>query len=503
MANRKYLTNELRFHLGINFLFLFFITLSSYIHIPFGTTKGFFFYLAHLLVLQFSVFGIIYVFSFFRKLFTFLFPIIFIILSALSFWVYTQDISIDSGIIQVVLESKLDIAIDLLNIPFLLYIFVSSFLIIYWVYKFRNKKLCSIKSPFFYLSILAISTFFIVENFKFGTFKRKLPYKFFYASSEYFSSNVLELKEVKKNLISNIEELDIYFVLGESVRADHLSLNGYLKKTTPFLDEKENIISFKNIYTPLTYTAVSVPQILTDQSIINDSLNDKTSVYSILKKGGFETNWIGNQSLEKSYKEIVYTNDSVVIIDKFHSVLSFNKQRDLEILKVLKSYKAQSKKSIYTLHMIGSHWYYNSRVDESFKKFKPIVESKFTGSSTNEQIINSYDNTILYLDNFLNELIDFIKSSGKISILIFLSDHGENLGEDGKFFHAQNHISSKNPAMLVWYSKDFKDKYADKVRSLKSKINDSISTDFLFHSLIDLAEIEGFNYQEKKSIFKE
>ena len=193
--------------------------------------------------------------------------------------------------------------------------------------------------------------------------------------------------------------------------------------------------SFKNIYTPLTYTAVSVPQILTDQSIINDSLNGKTSVYSVLKKGGFETNWIGNQSLEKSYKEIVYTNDSVVIIDKFHSVLSFNKQRDLEILKVLKSYKAQSKKSIYTLHMIGSHWYYNSRVDESFKKFKPIVESKFTGSSTNEQIINSYDNTILYLDNFLNELIDFIKSSGKISILIFLSDHGENLGEDGKFFH--------------------------------------------------------------------
>jgi glucan phosphoethanolaminetransferase (alkaline phosphatase superfamily) len=88
-------------------------------------------------------------------------------------------------------------------------------------------------------------------------------------------------------------------------------------------------------------------------------------------------------------------------------------------------------------------------------------------------------------------------------ILIYISDHGETLGEDGKWLHAQKHNASKNPAMLVWFSDKFEDSYPLKIEQLKCKSKDSITTDFLFHSILDLGEIENYKYKKDKSIFNQ
>jgi glucan phosphoethanolaminetransferase (alkaline phosphatase superfamily) len=367
--------------------------------------------------------------------------------------------------------------------------------------KFRKLKLSSIKSPLFLVAILAISTFFLVENYKYGAFKRRLPYNAYFGVLKYFKKPNFKLKEVKENVLSNEKNIQIIFVLGESVRADHLSLNEYERNTNPLLSKQNNVISFNKIYTPLTYTAISVPQILTNKSINEERNIAGISVYSLLKKAGFSTEWIGNQSLEKSYKDIVYTNNSITIIDKFHSVLSFKKEKDVSLLKYFFLKDSSTQNKISTIHMIGSHWYYNSRFDSSFKYFKPITSSKYVGSSTKEELINSYDNTILYLDYFLNELIEQLKKSSKKTILIYLSDHGEILGEEGKWFHAQKHKASTNPAMLVWFSDNFEKKYPLKIKQLKSKKQDSITTDFLFHSILDIGNIENYKYKKNKSIF--
>jgi len=493
---------EIKFHLKLHILIAIFITIASYVYLPFGSFKGNLTYLLHFLLLHFSLFGFVYIFSLLNKIFRILFPVLFIIASSFAFWVYTQDLTIGVGMIQAVLETNIDVAVDVFSYQFIIFMLLSSFSIIYFFRRNKNSLKSSVKSPLFVLAILGIITFFVVENYKFDAFKNRLPYNIYFGTIKYFDTPKIKLKEVKQNAFTKEENLHIILVIGESVRADHLSLNGYFRNTNPLLSQQKNIISFHNVFTPFTFTAQSLPQILTDKSIDSKEIDQNaTSLYSVLNKASFKTEWIGNQTLEKSYKDIIYSNDSKIIIDEFHSFLSFKKEKDLALLDYFSVEEPSIKNRISTFHMIGSHWYYNSRITKKFQQFKPIISSKYLGSLKKEELINSYDNTILYLDNFLNELIEKLEKSSKKTILVYLSDHGETLGEDGKWLHAQEHNASKNPAMLFWFSDVFEKNYPSKIKQLKSKKQDSITTDFLFHSILNLSEIENFNYKKGKSIF--
>ncbi len=493
---------EIKFHLGLHFLLAIFITIASYIYLPFESLKGNIIYFVHFLLLHFSLFGFIYIFSLLKKIFNILFPLLFVLASSFSFWVYTQDLTIGVGMIQAIIETNADIAVDILSWQFVFFLLTAIFSIFFFLKYYKNQNISNIKSPLLLLAILGVITFFVVENYKFDAFKNRLPYNLYFNTIKYFDSPTIALKEVQENAITEESNLNIILIVGESVRADHLYLNGYYRNTNPLLSKQKNIVSFSKVYTPFTYTAQSVPQILTNQSIVDLEKNKNfTSVFSVLNKASFHTKWIGNQSLEQSYKDIIYSNQSNTIIDKFHSFLSFKKEKDLVMLDHYSLDSSKVSNSITTFHMIGSHWYYNSRIDSSFMKFKPIVKSKYLGSSKKQELINSYDNTILYLDNFIDKLIEELKKSSKKSILIYIADHGETLGEDGKWLHAQKHNASKNPAMLVWYSDNFEKSYPLKVDRLKSKKQDSISTDFLFHSILDVGGIKNFNFNKEQSIF--
>jgi glucan phosphoethanolaminetransferase (alkaline phosphatase superfamily) len=497
---KKY-KKEIKFHVSVNIFIAVFLSIASYIHIPLGTMKATFIYVAHLLILQFTFFGFIYFFSLFKRGFSILFPILFVLFSGFSFWEYSQNISISPNLIQAILETKPDIALDLINLPFVTYLLGALIVSVFCIKKFVKLENNVLKSPLSIFAIIAIGAFFLVEDQRSDTFKRRTPHSIIFSYKTYLQQSSLKLKEVNENITGTKDSLEIILVVGETLRADHLSLNGYSRNTTPLLSQQNNLISFKNVYTPFTFTSASLPQLLTDKFTLDNNKKELTSLFSILKKADFSTKWIGNQSLEKSVKGIVDTNDSVIIMDKFHSVFSFIKEKDIVLLKHHDFNKPSAKKTITTFHMVGSHWYYNSRYGAPFKKFTPITESKHVGSSSREQLINSYDNTVVYFDYFLNELINRLKKENNNTILIYVSDHGETLGEDGKWFHGNDHRTSQNPAMIAWCSDKFKTKNQPKTEHLQSVKNDSISTNFLFHSILDISEIKGFNYKKEESIF--
>ena len=499
---KKY-KNQIIFHLIVNLAVAIFITISSYYNLPLNYISDYSIYFIHFLILQFTVYGFLYILSIHKYIFYLFFPIFFFTYSMFSYWIYTQDISISYSIVQPVLESKIDIAFDLLTPQFIIFSLVVLLVILYILKEYQKLKINQLKSPLLVLALIAIVSFFTLNNYGIGNLKWRMPYNLTISFLEYYNKPIIEYKSINTPVLNNENDINIVFVLGESVRASNLGINGYYRNTTPQLKGIKNLVSFTNVYTPLTYTGISVPQILSNKSILNkEDSSSFFSVYSILNKTDFNTSWIGNQTPEKSYSFFINENKNVELIDKFHDVFSFRKKLDEELLPFFESkFKSPTKKFI-TLHMIGSHWWYESRYPDKFRKFTPVIDSKHIPSLSKKQLINSYDNTILYLDDFLSKVISIIEKPDTKTVLIYLSDHGEILGENGKWLHAQNDDASKNPALIIWFSEAFKIAYPDKIENLKNNASKKITTDFFFHTILNLIELQNFNYDKSQSIFE-
>lgn len=498
---KKYKT-QVYFHLFLNFVIGIFVTFSSYCHLPLDSTTDYGFYFLHFLGLQFSVFGIVYILSINKYVFRIVFPTLFIVFSGIAYWVYMQDIAISQGIVQVTLETKADVAFDLISLPFILYL-LSSMAMVYFVLKFYSKiKTNQLQSPLMVIATLAILFYFYAENYRYGTFSRRLPYNVVVALEEYYAKNWLVLKPIDKPVKADIDSLNVIFILGESARADHLQLNGYHRKTTPLLSNRNDIISFPNTYTPLTYTAISVPQLLTNAALTDDYSQPKYSLIEVLNHSKINTYWIGNQTPEKSYEPFIKQSQYNKIIDPLHSELSLQKDYDEQLLKPFKAILKPNQNQFITLHMMGSHWWYETRYPEPFRKFKPVIKSKFVPSNSPEEMVNSYDNTILYLDFFINETIRYVESKNSNAIIIYISDHGEILGENNLWLHAQKSKASENPAMLIWCSEKFKQKNPQIVAQLQSNRLKKTNLDFFFNTILDLYQIKGIAYDQNKVIFK-
>jgi glucan phosphoethanolaminetransferase (alkaline phosphatase superfamily) len=115
-------------------------------------------------------------------------------------------------------------------------------------------------------------------------------------------------------------------------------------------------------------------------------------------------------------------------------------------------------------------------------------------------MINSYDDTILYSDYVWNQIINRVRN--KNAIVIYLSDHSENLGEDGIFGHGKEHWALHYPACWIWYSDKFKTHYPDKTAALSKNRMKKYNSDFLFHSIIDAADINCKYINHSKDIFR-
>jgi glucan phosphoethanolaminetransferase (alkaline phosphatase superfamily) len=493
---------QIRFHFLLNLVFAAFVTFASFIHVPLNSYEDHFIYLAYFLTLQFSVFGFLYLLSINRWIFMLLFPLLFMACAITAYWVYVQDIAISQNLIQVALETKSDIVFDLISLPFIMYLLASILCVALMLYYHRSILKNQLKSPLFLLAIVAVLSCPVIEDIKLGVFSRRLPFNIAFSARDYFRQNNLNLKPISKQLEVSNNPLSIVFILGESVRADHMQLNGYARNTNPLLSKRQNIISFPNAYTPNTYTAISVPQIFTDAELTDDYSNTKYSLIDVLNHAHIETNWIGNQTPEKSYEIFIQQSKFNTIIDPLHTEMSFQKDYDAQMLPVFKKVFSGHKNQFTTLHMMGSHWWYETRYPESFRQFKPVIQSKHIPSNSTQEMLNSYDNTLVYTDYFINETIKHVEKEKSNTLVIYLSDHGETLGENGMWLHAQSGKESMNPALVIWYSDQFYEKNPAIVRQLQANKTKKIGLDFFFQSILDLYKIKGIPYEKSNLIYQ-
>lgn len=287
-----------------------------------------------------------------------------------------------------------------------------------------------------------------------------------------------------------IDSLNIVVVIGESQRADHWQLNGYARETMPRMSQKQaQLVSFPHIYSQYTYTDASVPVIVTRADSLHPEYQYSECAFpTILQQQGYHTAWLSNGQIDEDYLCFGMACDTVIWRNAGKTPTVFDGFYDEVLLGDLQAQlNDQSPRHLVVMHCIGSHWYYNSHVSEAFYYFEPITNERVVTYNEPQQIINSYDNTVRYLDFVLDSITQTLQKS--CSVMLYLSDHGEALGENGAWLHANGMEVVKNPACLIWYSPLFAERYPDKVAALKSHQAERYLTDFFFHTVLGAAGI--------------
>ena len=298
------------------------------------------------------------------------------------------------------------------------------------------------------------------------------------------------------------------FVIGEAARANNFSLNGYIKETNPNLI-KHDIINFSNFYSCGTTTAVSVPCIFSslDKSNFSKSkFKNNDNLLKLIKKSGFNTLWIDNNSGCKSACDDVETIE-------MESYITNNSNREIydeEMLNIFKEFiKKNNKDDLFiVLHQKGSHGpAYYKRIPKGFDEFKPVCKSVELQQCSSEEITNSYDNTILYTDYFLSKTIAMLKENkDKDTAMIYVSDHGQSLGENGIYLHGMPYLVApkyqKHIPMIMWLSDNFTKDFGINRECVSKYVDKKLSHDNLFHSILDVLKIDTKAQKNNLSFFQ-
>ncbi len=333
---------------------------------------------------------------------------------------------------------------------------------------------------------------------------QRYPMNIVYSITEYARfQHAAHAERIKTSVIkhTSTDSLDVIVVIGEALRADHLSINGYERPTTPLLQLQNNVVSLSNIYSQHTYTSASIPHILTcADSSSTELAYARHSFIQNFADEGYSTSWLSNQDYGHSYATFINETDTTIFPNASKTVFVYNSWTDMDLLPPLKQLMAQqTSHNLYIIHTIGSHWYYNLHVPESLQLFQPLTNNRVVTSNTQEQVINSYDNTVLCFDAFLNSVIMHFEN--RPAILLYLSDHGESLGENGIYLHASGAEECKYPAALVWYSDKYEQLFPDKIAALKENCNKHYCTDYFFYSVLSAAGMKAEGNEGSLDIF--
>ncbi len=285
-------------------------------------------------------------------------------------------------------------------------------------------------------------------------------------------------------------------VVGETARADRFSLNGYQKETNPYLKNK-GVISFNNTLSCGTATAYSVPCMFYlngEKNFTQAKAKNESNVLDVLSIAGVKTIWVNNNS---SCKNVCTRIESLDLVENSGGE-DKNTNYDEILLNVTKKILKDNKGNLLiVLHTMGSHGpRYYKRFPEKFAKFKPFCNNNTPQNCSKEDLNNAFDNTIVYTDYVLSRLIDILKDKKDYNtFLLYSSDHGESLGENGIYLHGLPKTiapkEQRNFAMILWLSDQIVKNKKINVTKIKSLANKPLTHDYLPHTLLNIFGVQS------------
>ncbi len=307
----------------------------------------------------------------------------------------------------------------------------------------------------------------------------------------------------------------IVLVVGETARAANFGLQGYERDTTPrlrALQAQGDLVYFSNVSSCGTNTQTSVPCMFSHlgRTDFSDNRDRHENVLDVLQRAGLAVLWLDNQSGCKGVCERVpnASTRSLDVPDWCHD----GECHDEIMLHGLNARLAElpaerrAKGTVVVLHQMGSHGpAYYLRTPPQHKAFTPECASSTLQDCDPAALRNSYDNTIRYTDHFLAQTVAWLQQQPQPGALLYVSDHGESLGENGLYLHGMPYAMAPREQthvpMLAWLSPAFQQQRGVTADCLRPQAGQALSHDHLFHSLLGLSGVQTQVRQPALDIF--
>jgi len=347
----------------------------------------------------------------------------------------------------------------------------------------------------------------IEPGYPFGLFSRIAQYHQQWQKMRMGAAR-LDAFRFKAYRVAAIRRRQVYvFVLGESSRRDHWQLFGYGRPTNPQLLKLNNLVTIPDLVTSWPESINAIPLILTRKPITTSSpIWKEASILRAMWEAGFDTYWISNQlaigKFDSPVSTYAYEAKHVQFLN--HASYSDPGSRDEVLLKPLMDALRDSPNDLFVvLHMMGSHTDYDYRYPSSFEHFRPTQTDPGREDSRQERTRNSYDNTILYTDHVLAQIIDTLRGTDAVSALFFESDHGESLPSQTCSLggHGNGTRYEYQVPALFWYSEAYDKTFPGRVAILRANSDKKVLNGDTFESLIDMAGINFPGHDESRSLF--
>jgi lipid A ethanolaminephosphotransferase len=300
----------------------------------------------------------------------------------------------------------------------------------------------------------------------------------------------------------------LVLVVGETVRAQNWGLNGYARQTTPELAQT-GAINFPDMHACGTSTEVSLPCMFSPfgrRNYDEKQIRSHQSLLHVLDHAGIATLWRDNQSGCKGVCEGL----SIQRLDDATTpgLCADGRCMDEILIDDLAAQvRAKPGDRVVVLHQLGNHGpSYFQRYPAQFRQFAPTCDTADLGKCSREEIVNSYDNSIRYTDHFLARTIAALRGIGDYdTAMIYLSDHGESLGEKGLYLHGMPYAIAPEEQtrvpMLMWFSPGFAADRGLNLACLRQRAEQRADHDNLFPSVLGLMQVKTAVYDRSRDVF--
>ncbi|AFL49715.1 lipid A ethanolaminephosphotransferase [Sinorhizobium fredii] len=301
----------------------------------------------------------------------------------------------------------------------------------------------------------------------------------------------------------------VVVVAGETARAMNFSLNGYDRETNPEL-KALGVVNYRDTTSCGTATAVSLPcmfSVYPRKQYSDWKARSTENLVNVLTHAGVSVTWWDNNTGSKGIADLI---SFASMTHRKNSPLCHNGECLDEIFldELDKKLGATTKDSVIVLHQLGSHGpSYYLRYPEAFRRFTPDCRTPELMNCTTEEIVNAYNNTILYTDHVLASVARLLENhQDRIAgAMIYMSDHGESLGENGIYLHGAPYaIAPKEQTQvpfIAWFSKPYQAEMGVDTACLLKDAASPKSHDNLFHTVLGMMDVQTGVYNRSLDAF--